>query len=308
MNRTLLLASMGLLVGGLLSFQMYRREFHIQRGGGELREVVSAAVDIPLGQPVRREWLTTESIPSTYVEERHLSEEEGRDLVGLPLAQSVRAGETILRTDLSTRSDARRTLSGSIPSGMRALTIMARSESTFGGLLRPGDRVDVLLSVRNRETDAWQSVVVVENLLVLAVGQEYEVRNASQEAQATRGGRDPSQRQSVAFGRASNITVQVTIEQGALVTIARQQGTLGLILRNPNDLEVSPSRPDVFEQDALDVARRQRFLHRAVTVAPMPAPGPSAAAVVPAAVDPSAGDSAIAGDPAMAGAAAPPSP
>lgn len=266
MNRTLLLASAALLVAGFLSFWMYQQEYRVERGGGPTVEVVSARIDIELGQPVRAEWLTTEEIPQSYLEERHIPATAMRDLIGLPLAQRVLAGETILRTDLSALSDSRRTLSGAIPSGQRAVTIMARATSTFGGLLRPGDRVDVLLTVGSRELpDTWRQVVVLENVLVLAVGQEFEVREVA-EASSARDARE------VRFGRATNITLQVSLEQSALLTVARQRGGLTLLLRNPNDVRVGGDHPDIVAADVLDAQRRKRFLRRTAAMAAPTAP------------------------------------
>lgn len=264
MNRTLLILSAALLIAGFLVFWMYQQQFRAEEAGGPTHEVVAALIDIELGQPVRAEWLTTKEIPRSYLEERHIPASGMRDLIGLPLAQAVRAGEAVLRTDLSSLSDARRTLSGTIPPGQRAVTIMARPTSTFGGLLRPGDRVDVLLSVGNRELpDTWRQVVVLENILVLAVGQEFEVRDAV-EAPTTGGSRGDTRE--VRFGRATNITLQVSVEQGALLTIARQRGGLSLLLRNPNDIQVGRAHPDIFAADVLEAPRRARFLRRTVAL------------------------------------------
>lgn len=284
MNRTLLLLSAALLVGGIAVFYVYMEEFRAEEAGGEMVEVLTAAVDIPLGQPVRQDWLTTKDLPQSYVEERHLRSQAARDLIGFPLAQSVRAGEAILRTDLSTLSDARRTLSGSVPQGMRAATLTVTATSTFGGLLRPGDRVDLLLSTGGRELPhTWRGVVVLENLLVLAVGQEFELRDD------VSGGADDQQ---VRFGRASNITLQVTIEQSGILTMARQHsGRMSLVLRNPNDIDVGRDHPDISSPDIFDAARRARFLRRvSVAVPPQPAVAPEAApgAAPPAGAAPAA--------------------
>jgi len=215
MSRTLLLISAALLVGGLFLFWLYKEEFRARETGGPPVAVLAAARDIELGQPIRQEWLTTKEIPQNYVEERHLPASAARDLVGLPLAQTVRAGEAILRTDLSTISDARRTLSGSIPAGMRAVTVLARPTSTFGGLLRPGDRVDVLVTVGTRELqETWRQAVVLENVLVLAVGQEFEVREGFD---LTSTGAQAESRE-VRFGRATNITLPVSYTHLTLPT------------------------------------------------------------------------------------------
>ena len=72
MNRTLLLLSAALLAGGILVFWMYQQQFRVEHGGGPTVEVVSALVDIELGQPVRAEWLGTKEIPQSYLEERHI--------------------------------------------------------------------------------------------------------------------------------------------------------------------------------------------------------------------------------------------
>lgn len=268
MNRTLLILSAALLVGGFFVFWLYMQSFRAEEAGGPMIPVVTAAIDIDLGTPVRAEWLTTKDIPQSYLEERHLPATATRDLIGLPLAQSVRAGEAILSTDLSTLSDARRTLSGTIPAGQRAVTVMVRPTSTFGGLLRPGDRVDVLLTVGNRERpETWRQVVVLENVLCLAVGQEFEVRDQVEPGQR-------GESREVRFGSATNITLQVTIEEGAMLTIARQQGTMSLLLRNPNDIRVEGGRQDIVASDVLDGTRRQRFLRRTIAVAAPAAPPP----------------------------------
>ena len=275
MNRTLLLLSVALLGGGLAVFQLYMSEYRAEEAGGEMIEVLTAAVDIELGTPVREAWLTTKEIPQSYVEERHLPSTAARDLIGFPLAQSVRAGEAILRTDLSSLSDARRTLSGAIPPGMRAATLMVTTTSTFGGLLRPGDRVDLVLSTGGRELPStWRGVFVLENLLVLAVGQEFEIRETD------------SAEQGVRMGRATNITFQVTIEQGGVLTMARQYGgRMTLLMRNPNDIEVGQVHPDLVAQDIFDPLRRARFLRR-VTVAPAPPPVAPTAPAAPGAPAP----------------------
>jgi pilus assembly protein CpaB len=278
MNRTLLLASACLLVGGFVVFGLYQQAYVEESAGGPPVEVLVAAIDIQLGQPVRQEWLTTRELPQSYVEERHLPASAARDLVGFPLAQAVHAGEAILRTDLSTLTDARRTLSGSIPAGMRAATVTTTATSTFGGLLRPGDRVDVALSVGGREQQStWRGVLVLENLLVLAVGQEFEVRESD------------SQEQQVRMGRATNVTLQVTIQQGQMLTMARQRGRISLLLRNPNDIEISGEHPDLFAADILEATRRVRFLRRTAPIARADT-APAAGTVAPAGLPPTSPD------------------
>src|SRR6187431_1012038 len=108
MNRTFLIVAAALFFGGLFVVSLYQDEFIRTDTGGAPVEVLVAAIDIPLGQPVRDEWIITRLIPESYVEDRHLTFDVRREILGYPLAQEVHAGECILRTDLSPLSDNQR--------------------------------------------------------------------------------------------------------------------------------------------------------------------------------------------------------
>jgi pilus assembly protein CpaB len=257
MNRNILAASFALIFGGLfLFFSVYTSAYQETETGGLPVEVLVALEDIPLGEPVRAEWVTTRELPQTYVEDRHLLASSMRELIGLPLAQSVHAGECILSTDLSPLSDARRTLSGSIPAGLRAMTIQAFQTALFGGLLRPGDHVDVIVTVGDPQIlHMGRTAVVLENVTVLAVGQE--VHADGPEAPRTVA---EAQDRSVRLGQASNVTLEITMAQSALLAQSRNQGSIFLALRNPTDNQTSPDGyPDVGPVDVTDAARRWHF-------------------------------------------------
>jgi pilus assembly protein CpaB len=257
MNRNMLAASGALILGGLfIFFGVYTDAFQATETGGTPVSVIVALEDIPLGEPVAAEWLTTRDIPRTYVEDRHIPATDMRELIGLPLAQSVHAGEAVLRTDLSPLSDSRRTLSGSIPAGMRALTIQAFQTALFAGLLRPGDHVDVLVTVGDPAIPAQgRTAVVLENVMVLAVGQEVHATGPEQPATVAQ-----AQDRSVRMGQASNVTLEVTIEQSALLAQARNRGSIFLALRSPLDQLTNPAGyADVGPADVADPARRWHF-------------------------------------------------
>lgn len=257
MNRNLLSAAGALMAGGLFVFvYVYMNAFMETETGGQPVQVLMALEDIPLGEPVRAEWISSRDLPQTYVEDRHLPVSAMRELIGLPLAQSVHAGECILRTDLSPLSDARRTLSGSIPTGLRAMTIQAFRTALFGGLLRPGDHVDVIVTVGDPQIlNMGRTAVILENVTVLAVGQDVHVDGPTQPQTV-----QEAQDRQVRMGQASNVTLEITVEQSALLAQARNQGSIFLALRSPSDEVTSPTPyPDVGPQDVLDAARRWHF-------------------------------------------------
>jgi pilus assembly protein CpaB len=251
MMRVPLLSSLALVLGGLVVVYLYQEQFRLERSGGPAVEVVTATQDIPFGEPIRAEWLGTKTLPRDYVEERHLLANNLRDLLGMPLAQSVRAGEAIMRTDLSPFSDHQRTLSGEVPQGGRAITVLATSTSAFNGLLRPGDHVDLVLTIGDPlHAEGWHNTLLLENVAVLAVGR------VLQEEETEEG------RRGYRLGQTTSVTLEVTFEQGAMITQAQQDGRLQLLLRNGSDVTERGSRLELVSADIDDPTRRERFLYR----------------------------------------------
>ncbi len=265
MSRTLLIASGALIVAGGVFFSLYMDAYIRDETGGERVLVVVARQDIPFGEPMQLSWLATRELPQRYVEDRHLRASDVRRLIGVPLANSVRAGEAVLRTDLSVLSDLERTLSGEIPAGRRALSFAARPESSHAGLLRPGDRVDVLLVIAGaREPGTGRAIVVAQNLLVLSVAN-------AMVAQWDESRNRPSQ------GFNTEVSLEVGLEQAQVLTLARRQGDLRVVLRNGSDASIVERPNDVLEPDLMLHERRQGWLRRFALVerpaAPPPEPG-----------------------------------
>ena len=257
MNRNLLALAGALTFGGLfLFFYVYTTAFQATETGGAPVEVLVALVDIPLGEPVRAEWVVTRELPQTYVEDRHLPASALRELIGLPLAQAVHGGECILTTDLSPLSDARRTLSGSIPSGLRAMTIRPVDTAAMGGLLRPGDHVDVIVTIGDPTVlNMGRAAVLLENVTVLAVGQEVNSDGPAQPQTVAE-----AQARSIRLGQATSVTLEVTMAQSALLAQSRNQGSIFLTLRGPSDIAVNDvGYPDIGPIDIIDTARRWHF-------------------------------------------------
>ena len=267
MNRTLLILAGALVLGGIAMFYIYAEAYIREATGGPRVLVLTAAADIPFGEPLRPEWLTVAELPQSYVEERHLRASDLRRLVGVPLAQSVRSGEAILRTDLSSLSAQQRTLSGEIPAGKRAVSIHTQPESSFAGLLRPGDRVDVLYTVGDRrEPNSGRTVVLAQNLLVLSVGLG-TLRSFDDDR--NRGREDPSMQ----------VSLEVGLEQAQQLTHVRGNGSIRLLLRNANDISIVTPAPEVLEASLSDPVRRADWLRRFALVQRPELPPPAVAPV-----------------------------
>jgi pilus assembly protein CpaB len=66
-----------------------------------------------------------------------------------------------------------------LPSGMRAVATQITPESGVGGFILPNDRVDVIMTPRNRDDKSGErtSETILRNIRVLAIDQNVEEKN-----------------------------------------------------------------------------------------------------------------------------------
>jgi len=104
-----------------------------------------------------------------------------------------------------------------LPSGMRAVSTSISPETGAGGFILPNDRVDVILSKRDKGSEVVQSKTVLSNLRVLAIDQAPKERDGA----------------SALIGRTA--TLEATPEQAETLARAHLSGTLSLALRSLAD-------------------------------------------------------------------------
>jgi pilus assembly protein CpaB len=231
---------MALAGAGLL--YLYKQRFEAEVGGGDKIEVLVAASDLQLGDTLISDKIATRGIPASYVETRHIHANQINSVMGVRVRSRLGAGETILWSDLAISGANSRDLSGLVIPRMRALAIPASSALTFDGLLRSGDRVDVLLTVMDPRSERSQTYPLLQNLIVLALGQQMGLS----------GERDSGE----SGTRISTVTLGVKPTEGQILANAMREGTLTLLLRNVDDI---------------------RLLQRGDESAPLPATAPSPA-------------------------------
>jgi pilus assembly protein CpaB len=240
MNRSAMFASAGVAVLGFLMLALYVRQLRLETTGGRPVDLLAMRRDVDIGAPLDEEMLVVRAVPEAYVEDRQVRAADLSRVLGVSVSVGLRAGQTLLWTDLATAVREQVSLSSRIPRGMRAMAITSTSNDTFGGLLSPGDRVDVLLT--RAKPGAEQRVVTIpllQNLLVLAVGDNV----ASPDSVAAR-------------VRRGSVSVLLTVEQAALLAQGQREGTLRLVLRNENDIEIAQSLGETDDTDVLDQERR----------------------------------------------------
>ncbi|MDB4932527.1 MAG: Flp pilus assembly protein RcpC/CpaB [Myxococcaceae bacterium] len=262
MNTKALIIAIGAAALGLVLLLLYKQRFEAEASGGVPVRVLIAVQDIPLGAALSENMMGYRLIPQAYLEDRFIRYSDVRRIIGVRVSNGLRANQTVMWTDLATASDARRDLSSLVSTGMRAITVRADITNSFGGLLRPGDRVDVLgtLSRTGGETDRV-TIPLLQNVLVLAAGRDTGGEAQRQTVNGTGGANNPVE--------ISQITLSVSMEEAQLLTYAADRGGSGgrhtgltLVLRNPEDIAILEGVPETNIEDIFEPTRRANVSRR----------------------------------------------
>jgi pilus assembly protein CpaB len=240
----LFIAFVAAAAGGVLLF-VYLRRFEQEASGGPKLELLVARKHVDVGGSLTDgdDTLTTRDVPQAYVEDRAIRASERQKVVGLRVANSVQAGQVLMWTDLEVATDDRRDLSSLVQPGMRAVTVQATTEGSTA-LVRPGDRVDLIsVTAAQQNQDQRSAAVILQNLMVLAVGSDTGI-----EMLLARPGNDRGDHA---------LTLSVTLEQAQLVSLAEEKGRLTVALRNPDDVRVTEGLADLSSSALTDLRIRQ---------------------------------------------------
>jgi len=235
-------AALILAAGGAALLWVYRQRFEAEVSGGPKIPVLVATGDIGLGDRIRPEHLGVRTIPISYLDERAVRASAAEKVVGLRVRSRIKANESILWSDLSAAGRDSRDLAGMVQPGMRAVSVPATIASAFHGLLRPGDRVDLLLTTDRPGTKERVTFSLLQNVLVLAVGDDL----------------GSSERVAQGMELTTTVSVGVSAEQAQTLAFALDRGPLTLSLRNPEDIETLEGLP---ETEANDILRPGAQVH-----------------------------------------------
>ena len=153
-------------------------------------------------------------------------------VIGQVLVMPVTKGEAFTAGKLAKAED-RVNLAAVLPEGLRAMTVVLRTDTGVEELLYPGSIVDVVASFRlpaaaGTPSGEIVSMTLLQALQVLAVGKESVVTGERDEDEKSGRGRVASTRRSV-------VTLLVDPEQAEVLQLATMHGTVSLALRNPLD-------------------------------------------------------------------------
>lgn len=191
-------------------------------------EVVVASADLPPGSEINENTVAVRSMPSDYVHADAVRPAGFDAVKGRHIDRRLEKGRALL---LAFVSDGVNGFSDGIQAGRRALTLNVDEVSSINGLVRPGDRLDLVVTNR----DAGQTIVraLLSGVKVLATGS------------LTSADAPPDTRPSARLGLSySTITLEVTPAEAEQVILARDTGQVTAMLRRRTGTEPDlPSAP-----------------------------------------------------------------
>src|SRR3954453_2446827 len=189
-------------------------------------DVLVAKSDIGLGQTVTPEDMLWQTWPAATASNTFIRRSQRPDaatqIAGSIARSPFVAGEPIREPKL-VKGNGSGFMAAILPAGMRAISTEISPETGAGGFILPNDRVDVILSRRDREAekagaaDTQVSETILSNIRILAIDQ-------------TLGEKDG---QKVVIGKTT--TLELTPRQAEMLALSRQLGTLSLALRSLAD-------------------------------------------------------------------------
>ena len=186
-------------------------------------DVLVAGSDINLGQSVTGNELRWQSWPVEAVNAYLIKRDDRPDAINQLSGSIARspfiAGEPIREARLI-KGTGSGYMAAILPSGMRAVSTDVTPETGAAGFILPNDRVDVILSYRDRQAEkisgfeVHSSETILSNVRVLAIDQTVEEKGG----------------QRVVVGK--TVTLELTQRQAESLVLARTRGLLSLALRS----------------------------------------------------------------------------
>jgi pilus assembly protein CpaB len=185
--------------------------------------VAAAVTDLTWGTKLSREMIKVvpyyrKSLPGGYFSD--IDSLEGRVVI-IPLNEN----EAITESKLAPTSVTTGGVSAIVTPGKRALAVKGDKVIGLSGFIRPGNRVDILVTLNDPRYKGKTQItkIVLEDILVLATGTQMEDGDKKGKGGET--------------SPVDVYTLEVTPEEGEKLSLAATQGRLHFALRNATDVK-----------------------------------------------------------------------
>ena len=208
-------------------------------------DILVAKSDIGLGQSVKPDDLQWQAWPqatSGNFISRASKADAVKEFTGSIARSPFIAGEPIREQKL-VKSDGSGFMAAILPAGYRTISTEISPETGAGGFILPNDRVDVILSKREKNPDSkgpdiTTSEIIMTNVRVLAIDQA------------------PKEKEGTSSMVGKTATLELKPEQAEVLARARQSGVLTLALRSIVDVNaVEKIEEQIARSEGLNVIR-----------------------------------------------------
>jgi pilus assembly protein CpaB len=183
----------------------------------KIRQAAIAMVELPAGTKIKPKMIKTVSFLEESLPPGSFSNPD--KLVGRVVITPTKSKELVLESKLAPVDVTSGGVSAILKPGKRGISIKGTKVLGLSGLVKPGDRVDVLLITTDPKTKEQVNKTVFENVRVLATGTQL-IENAEGKPSPV-----------------DNYTLEVTPEEGERLALASANGKLQFALRNILDTE-----------------------------------------------------------------------
>jgi pilus assembly protein CpaB len=209
-------------------------------------DILVAKADIGLGQTLTANDMIWQTWPASTTSNNFIRRSDRPDATNQVAGSIVRvpfvAGEPIREAKL-VKADGSGFMAAILTSGYRAVSTEISAETGAGGFILPNDRVDVILTRREKNPNPTQPDIVVStialaNIRVLAIDQAPKEKDGTNNV----------------IGR--TVTLELKTEQTTALAAARLAGTLSLALRSMADAnQVTVSTNEQTQRPGVNVVR-----------------------------------------------------
>lgn len=201
--------------------------------------VLVARVDIPERTLLKEDLVVTKAIPRKFVSQDAIEIKTPSDIKMITnLVTRVRTpkGNQLSQSALTSLSPTSG-LSVKIPPGYRGAVVPV--ESALLSLIKPGDRVDILVTFDALMADNRKEKVtatILQNVLVLGVGSDLGQGQTAKQFQE----KEKTDQQSAAFAEKGIVSVALNPNEAQYLALALKQGETTVVLRGLGDVEMHP--------------------------------------------------------------------
>jgi len=184
----------------------------------ETQDVAVAKVDLQWGTTLTKELIDKKTFLKGSPPPGSFS--DGSGLVGRVLISPVKANEPIIESRLAPTTIRTGGVAAVVSPKKRAVAVRVDKVIGVSGFIHPSNRVDVLVTLHPEKAQTGMTKTVLENILVLAAGPEFEAKGKEEKQSPV-----------------DVVTLEVTPEEAEKLALAASEGKILLVLRNFSDTE-----------------------------------------------------------------------